>query len=325
MVSADELAYLHWLGRTQWDGRSHVVELGPWLGATTNALAAGMKSNPARDEAARLHTVDNFAWRPFMAERAAVEVEGGSFRGAFERYTAEHVDLLVVHEARLPDDGLGDTQFDEPVRDPGSGLPLFTGDLVGAPVRILFVDGAKSFKAFHHLLSELPLAPGALLVLQDYQDWASFWIPLMIALLRERGQALELGHVLDSDTVSVRVPGGIDMTGIAADPEQIAVAEGARLLRAAAAWVGEASPAAACKVSLSEVVWLGARGAWTEAHERLEMLAGGWPLRAPIAPLEFTIEWAERKSGRRPGGGSRLAGRRILTRVASAAHRRGAR
>lgn len=330
MVAAEELSYLHWLGRTMWDGRTDVVEFGPWLGGTTTALATGMKRNPRRNPAAKLHTIDNFVWHRFMSERAPVSLPtGASFRSLLERNISDHLDLVVVHEARLPDDGLGDIEFEEPIRDRGSGVPLFSSALVEGPIQVVFVDGAKSWHAFQHMLCELQLTPYALLVLQDFQNWASYWVPMMISLLREDGQRLKLVHVLASDTISVELPDGVDMSRVPVMPEEISVERGSQLMRSAVDWIAPVAPAAARKIALAEVVWLGSNGNWADARALVSKLAASWRLRDRVGPLEQTILWVERNSGSPVSRGRRIAAqkaaegakarvRRLLRRVNAA-------
>lgn len=55
-----ERVFLYNFMRTFWDGKSKVVELGPFLGGTTRALIIGMLDNPRRLEYIKLKTIDSF-------------------------------------------------------------------------------------------------------------------------------------------------------------------------------------------------------------------------------------------------------------------------
>jgi hypothetical protein len=313
MVAPDELSYLHWLGRIVWDGHTDVVEFGPWLGGTTSALATGMKLNAHRIATAKLHTIDNFIWRQFMEERAPLNLQTGtSFKRFLEDNLAEHGDIVVIHEASLPDDVHGDTEFEEPIRDTKEDILVFTGAMIGSPVRIVFVDGAKSWRAFHHVLSELQLASNALLVLQDFQNWASYWVPMMIALLREQGERIELVHVLPSDTVSVRLPHELNIREVPVMPQEISVEQGDLLLRLAAEWLEPLDPAAAQKVALASVIWLGSNGCWRDARKRMGDLAATWEFRTPLAPLLQTMRWVGRHTGSPVSLGRKIMARRAV-------------
>ena len=44
-----------------WDGQSNVLEIGPFLGGSTRAIALGMMAHPSRNLETRLYTFDRFA------------------------------------------------------------------------------------------------------------------------------------------------------------------------------------------------------------------------------------------------------------------------
>jgi Methyltransferase domain len=237
MLTGEERRYLFWLASDLWDGSGHIDEVGTWLGGSTYCLAAGMRTNGRREPSSRLHCLDNFRWRAFMADRAPLDLApGDSFRSAFEQNLREYLDLLTVHESRLPDDDSGDIQFAEPTRGGDEQLPLVRGEWIGAPVAVLFEDGAKSWRALVHLLKEvLPLCrAGALLVLQDYKDWASYWVAMAVARLDEAAPgALRLRHVLPENTVTFEVVERVEPSALADLEPALAdvdVADGLRLL-----------------------------------------------------------------------------------------------
>src|SRR5205085_2193869 len=80
---------------------------------------------------------------------------------------------------------VGDIEFDAPIRDVDSGLPLFRGP--EREVEIVFIDGAKSWPALLHALRVLAprLAPAPLLIFQDFKDWASYWVGMCIGAIVE--------------------------------------------------------------------------------------------------------------------------------------------
>lgn len=66
----------------RWDGHGAVVEIGPFLGGTTRAIASGMGHNLARSETALLHTFDRFdAYYSAEQLRQTIEplVKNGTF------------------------------------------------------------------------------------------------------------------------------------------------------------------------------------------------------------------------------------------------------
>src|SRR4051812_22960067 len=169
MITPEEVAYVHWLGRDLWDGESDLVEFGAWLGGSTYCLAAGMAANPRRSELARLHVVDNFVWQDFMETlEPAGLAAGDSFQPVFERNVRDVSAVLAVHRSRLPDEPILDIHFDAPLQD-DTRLPLFDGSVLERPLGVVFVDGAKSWRGLAHMLRQIAArcVPGrTLLVLQ---------------------------------------------------------------------------------------------------------------------------------------------------------------
>src|SRR6187431_2237505 len=88
MLAEEEKKYLFWLGRDAWRGEGLVVEIGPWLGGSTVCLAAGMRAS-SKNTRGRLHTVDNFLWRDFMATRAPLPLQNAQ---SFDSYFLNNIE-----------------------------------------------------------------------------------------------------------------------------------------------------------------------------------------------------------------------------------------
>jgi hypothetical protein len=202
MISREERQYLWWLTATVWKDVGHILEMGPWLGGSTVCMAEGVCARRERPRH-RLFAVDNFVWRRFMSERANLTLEPGeSFEHVFRRNVAPYGRLVEPQGAWLPDEIVEGDRWAEDVRGDGSKGHLFGWQ--GGPVEIAFVDGAKSWQGFAHLLAEIgpSLSRNALLVLQDYKYWGSYWVPMMCELLMDE---LEPVHILPENTVTFRV------------------------------------------------------------------------------------------------------------------------
>jgi predicted O-methyltransferase YrrM len=142
MLSPEELGFLHFLVRDHWYGRGDILELGPWLGASTVAMARGMRREGT------LHTVDAFIWQTHMADRATIALKPGrSFRPVLEAHLGPLLGRVHIHEERLPDDASGALRFGETV---AGDIPVL--QLEDRPIELVFVDGAKSWLGFRTLL-----------------------------------------------------------------------------------------------------------------------------------------------------------------------------
>ena len=267
MVTREELRYLtEMAASTQGD----VLEIGPWLGATTCALASGLSDRR------RLHVVDTFRWRRFMEARAPLGlVDGASFRSAFEANLADYSGIIIVHEARLPDDFEGDVEFPEPVLERGHQLPVFHGVTAG----LVFVDGAKSWTAIRHLLGTL--RTGTAVVLQDYLYWASYFVPMAAAMA-----GLRVRDVLRHNSVSLEVAQDIDTASWPKLLSEMDVATGLQLIGEASSMVG-GSPI----VDLGAIPFLVLHTRIEQALETYLRIESSWPHTAPVENLVRCRRW----------------------------------
>lgn len=291
MLSAEERRYLHWLARAAWSDVGHVVEIGPWLGGSTVCLAAGMAARSTAPRH-RLHTFDDCVWRAFMSERAPLSLAPGeSFEAELRRNLAEHAERVQVHVAQLPDEAIpGDADAEER-REAGRGAsPPFLWER-GEPIEILFIDGAKSWRAMRHLLASVhrDLVPGAsLLVCQDYKYWGCYWVPM---LLERLSGSLELVHdVLGGDTVAFRVRDrlpGDEIESLAADVHSASAPTALADLDAAASRLRRAGDrAAGYRLALGRVAFLAHRGELDAACAEFEKAQDAWPLGLSPNQLE---------------------------------------
>jgi hypothetical protein len=179
MLQPEETQYLYWLGASVWMSDGIVLEIGPWLGGSTVCLAAGMHAS-GRPAEGRLHAVDNFLWREFMAARAALPlVAGESFEPHFLKNLDTYRDIVVSHAATLPDETIeGDHEATAKRAAGEKAVPPFDVAPGTEPIEILFIDGAKSWRGMAHLLRIVrePRAGKTLLVCQDYKYWGTYWV-----------------------------------------------------------------------------------------------------------------------------------------------------
>jgi hypothetical protein len=158
MLSDEEKQYLTWLTAERFEGWGAVVDLGPWLGSSSAALAEGLRR---QGSTARVQSYDLFKWdREYMSAIAAEDLEpGDDFRPLFMREVGEYASMIDAHKEDVS-------------RMRWSG----------GPIEILFVDVAKTwdltnavFRGFGHAL-----VPGrSRVVLQDFRHHSTHWLPLV--------------------------------------------------------------------------------------------------------------------------------------------------
>lgn len=280
MITREEARYLRWLTRTLWDDSGHVVEMGPWLGGSTYCLASGMADHVG-EKRHRLHVFDSFEWREFMASRAPLQLAvGASFEPHFRANLQSFGDLVESHRAVLPDELLDTDPSLSGYRNAAAEQPRLSWS--GAPVQLLFIDGAKSWTGMLHLLRET--APGwlpgkTLVICQDYKHWGCYWVTAITELLSHR---LRLLHVIPRNTVAFVVESCPTPEELAALPDftELRLDATLELLESAAARLDDVGDrAGAGIVRLGKVPLLVHRGesARAEAEFRRQERRFFWP------------------------------------------------
>lgn len=190
-----ERRYLFDYFSSKWSGEGTVVELGPFLGGTTRAIAWGMSCNPRLKSGAMLHTLDRFdLYYSAQQLRQTIEplVQCGVFEAQqandlcreanFERlFNAIHSPhdysrLMQLHNSPLPDrpDEIDTSRSLDFLADKGE-------------IAALFVDGCKSWASTHYamkfLLPRMPV--GAPVIFQDFGWYTCFWISSFAHAMRE--------------------------------------------------------------------------------------------------------------------------------------------
>jgi hypothetical protein len=161
MISDAERAYYVWLG-TQYTGMGDVIELGPWLGASTMSILDGLTTNRCFDDR-KLYVVDDFVWRSAWMDQHlpnSYELPGNhaSFRSLFDDFTALYGDRMVVLTRQIsPYDG-------------NEGIPRLEWDQ--QTIEFAFIDCGRTIVAnesWWEILSPYFVTDHTLLILQDWQ------------------------------------------------------------------------------------------------------------------------------------------------------------
>lgn len=158
MISHEERQYLIWLTETQAEGWGAIVDLGPWLGASSAALAEGVRRRGART---RIQSFDCFKWvRAYMESQAPLNLpDGVDFLQEFLRQVGDYRAWIEPH-----------------VQD------LTSYRWSEGPIEILFVDAAKSWDLLNAILTGFgdALVPGrSRVVFQDFRYHMTHWLPLV--------------------------------------------------------------------------------------------------------------------------------------------------
>ena len=302
MISEEERRYLYWLGNEVWSGEGCVVEIGPWLGGSTVCLAAGMHGS-GHSSRSMLQVYDNFIWRDFMSIRASLPLSAGeSFHSYFLEYTKDYSDIVDSHIRALPDETIdedieaGAKRFSE-----FNAVQLFDGQME-RPVEILFIDGAKSWLGICHLIRTLSdrFIPGkTVLVCQDFKYWGTYWVPLLLMLIREYVEPIH--NALHSTTTSFLLTAKIPANLLNSWPDHVADLPRKSTLRriddAAKLLSGSGDLAGALNVQLAKVSFLSHHGDDELAIQTFLELEKQWPTRLPASQLDRARSYLNSEKG----------------------------
>jgi len=172
MLSILEIAFLYHLARDQYAGFGQIVDLGPYCGVGTFALASGLDCNSCGDRA------KIFSYDLFLVEGYDWFFDEGQIpptRSVFPVY----VSILRDH-------------FDKIVPVPGDLLKMrWTAEAI----EILFVDVAKSWSLNNWVVSQtFPcLTPGkSIIIQQDYVHFVEWWLQVVMEYYSDRFELLEV-------------------------------------------------------------------------------------------------------------------------------------
>jgi hypothetical protein len=200
-----ERRFLYHFFRSVWSGRNDVLEVGPFLGGTTRAIAMGMMDHPQRTQASRLHTYDRFKnyrsdeslldfMAPLFENGTLIESDRDVIRQTTDFETVFH----RVHQAqpyhpliRCVNGTLPDLPEQEQT------VPNLFAVADGVTLDAVFIDGCKSWYGTRYFMAHvLPYAqPGTWFLMQDYGQHTCFWLPVFWEVFTD---AFTLGPYVDS-------------------------------------------------------------------------------------------------------------------------------
>ena len=172
MISDQERAYLQEYAKKEFIGQGDIVDLGCWMGASSVALAKGLKKN--REEKARnrvVHAYDIFVWEAWMDQCVVNTPLWGKYRPGdhffeeCEKRTRPWKDRIKFHPGDLTQIGWD-----------------------GGPIEFLFIDAMKSWELANSIIIHFfpHLIPGqSIVVHQDFSHFGTYWIHLVMYRLRD--------------------------------------------------------------------------------------------------------------------------------------------
>ncbi|MBT3469902.1 MAG: hypothetical protein HN467_11310 [Opitutae bacterium] len=219
-----------------WDGQDNVLEIGPFLGGSTRAIALGMMLNPNKKNIARVYTYDRFGkyHKPeellhFLApmfERGILGetekqfiLKNNSFLEVFDiiHRQFEYYRMIVPQRAILNDippdqdsDNEASFRFEQDQVTPFNLPEELTYSAV-------FVDGCKSWYGTKQFMQiTLPkTSKGCYYIFQDYGTHTCFWLPVFLQVFNkyfklvafvDHTYTFELVEELSQETISKNFP-----------------------------------------------------------------------------------------------------------------------
>jgi hypothetical protein len=188
MISTEEAKYYNYIGAF-YEGIGEAVELGPWLGASTQHIARSLAGNP-HFTGKQLHVVDDFVWRADWMNDYVPDDEKlpnhASFRPSFEKHTSGIQHLISVRQGKLTD------------YDGNSHVDQFSWG--GDAIEFLYADCGRTMAANDAWYKYLRpcFVPGHTLLMM--QDWRTHrerprkWFNQTLLFTESKGSELELIH-----------------------------------------------------------------------------------------------------------------------------------
>jgi predicted O-methyltransferase YrrM len=173
MTLDDELKYFYWCCAKSHRLGNRVVELGPYVGRSTVALAAGVRESA--DPSGKVVSIDRFQWDPWMLANTFPYTIDGLSELQRARLTPAQRQPKEYDSYRPLFD-----VFTEPLKDSIEAIDteLETFQWSGKPIDVLMIDAAKSWAALDQIVRQFfpCLTDGAVVIHQDYKHAATYWL-----------------------------------------------------------------------------------------------------------------------------------------------------
>ena len=195
-TTINERKFLYNFFKKFWNGNDNVLEVGPFLGGSTRAMAMGMLENKNRQSSSKLITYDKFSTyykaedllnnlQPMFNKGILNDevkkriLDSTSFLEVFEliHEQSDYYKLINPIVGKLPDS----KDMVDPSQD---GFFKLHDEL---HYSVVFVDGAKSWFGMKYFMTEVlkKTNKNGYFLFQDYGAHTCFWVPLFVEIFRE--------------------------------------------------------------------------------------------------------------------------------------------
>ncbi|MGE4169916.1 MAG: hypothetical protein AB7F28_04275 [Candidatus Margulisiibacteriota bacterium] len=192
-TTLSERAFLYFFFKNLWAGRHAVLEVGPFLGGTTRAIAMGMMANPMANSEAKLITFDRFRnyystdqLKGFLQGRLDSQfLQSLSSDGFLQIFNKFHEKMNYYHLLEIQDKSLPESISE------ANGTAIFRAPQ-GVLFDAVFVDGCKSWYSTKFFMKEVieSTVLGGYFIFQDYGCYTCFWISFFMAVFSDHFQLL---------------------------------------------------------------------------------------------------------------------------------------
>lgn len=224
-TTVHERTFLFNFFKDVWSGHYHVLEIGPFLGGSTRAMAMGMQLNSSRLDRCRLFTFDKFD-DYYNPDRLIAFLAPLFQKGLLGQEAEDHIKSTSEFQTlfRLIHQNHAYYRF----LDHAEGVLPKTADEIAALKNIfrlppaamfdaVFIDDCKSWYGTKYFMQAVcdHVTPGSHFIFQDYGAFTCFWIPVFMTLMREHFKLVacvdntytfRLTKSLDAQTISAGFP-----------------------------------------------------------------------------------------------------------------------
>jgi hypothetical protein len=239
-------------------GKGEIIELGAWLGASTAAIAQGIRDSGTD---AKVHVFDRFQTggnhaekiAEWYAERGLPLVPAGDCFEDFKKNLGELISFVDVKRGEISAIKWG-----------------------SEPIALLVTDAPKRVPEISTVLTALKdgLQEGALMAWQDFAHFPSYGIPACLYRLKEKVKFVEA--IVPGTTMIFRVSKKLESEDVSKDTLTLERWSAAEIFRAWDYWLGNVHPEKRALFRCGASMFLCDIGEKQEAVNHLSVILSQW-------------------------------------------------